>query len=147
MTKQIDPPLKALNRAKCALCGDIVQSFYASDVAVCRCGEVHVIGGEQQAFKPSSGNWANLLYVDDIGNKICVEAKNNAENDPEQQSGETPPDETFFKGRTKKEFIEELQSMITLDLQLPKNAHIQQLTYVDLLRYMVVILDILKRDT
>jgi hypothetical protein len=143
----IDPPLRALNRAKCALCNDIVSSYYASDEAVCRCGEVHVKGGELQAFKPSSGNWSNLIYVDDIGNKICIEDKDREEEKPEQSSADHMPGEALFKGRTKKEFIDEFESMIKLDAQLPNNAHIQQLTYIDLLRYMVVILDILKRDS
>jgi hypothetical protein len=135
------------NRAKCALCGDVVQSFYASDEAVCKCGEVHVLGGELQAFKPSSGNWNNLIYVDDIGNKICIENKDDAEKQPEQSGAYESPDQAVFKGRTKEEVIDELQSMITSDAKLPDSAHVQTLTYVDLLRYMVVILDILKRDT
>jgi hypothetical protein len=134
------------NRAKCALCGDIVESFFSYNEAVCKCGEVHVIGGGVQAFKPSSGNWSNLLYVDDAGNKICVENKDHTEKKPEDSSADKAPDQAIFKARTKKEVVEELQSMITCDAKLPDNAHIQQLTYVDLLRYMVVILDILKRD-
>jgi hypothetical protein len=107
---------------------------------------VHVKGGDLQAFKPSSGNWANLIYVDDIGHKICIADKDSDKQQPQQSSGDDMPGEALLKGRTKKEFIDELESMVKLDAKLPNNAHIQQLTYVDLLRYMVVILDILRRD-
>lgn len=133
------------NRAKCALCGDIVESFFSYNEGVCKCGEVHVLGGDAQAFKTSSGNWNNLIYVDDIGNKICIENKDSGEKNPQQKSAGDSPSETLFEGRSKKELIDELQEMIKSDAKLPDNAHIQSLNYVDLLRYMVVILDILKR--
>lgn len=141
------PPFRAVNRAKCALCHAIASSYYATDEAVCYCGEVHVKGGELQAFKPSSGNWSNIIYVDELGNNICVENQDDKSNENPQQNVNYALKEPIEKGRSRKELIDELESMVQLDVQLPNNAHIQQLTYVDLVRYMVVVLDILKRDS
>lgn len=33
------------NKAKCALCGDVIESTYRHDFVRCKCGEIFVDGG------------------------------------------------------------------------------------------------------
>lgn len=58
------------NKAKCKLCGDIIESFHASDLVVCSCGEISVDGGD--AMRCSANDFNNFLRIDDKGNEVKV---------------------------------------------------------------------------
>lgn len=56
------------NRAKCKLCQDVIESYHATDMVVCKCTEIYVDGGT--AMKCGAGDWQNFLRVDNEGNEI-----------------------------------------------------------------------------
>lgn len=131
------------NRAKCAICSDIVESFFSYNEAVCGCGEVHVIGGDMQAFKPSSGNWSNILYVDDVGNRICTDEKNN-DHEVEQDSSEKVGEKTV-SCIDKQELIDLLETTMKSIQQLPKHVQDSFVTTAHFVDCILLIVNILKK--
>ena len=65
------------NRAKCKLCGDILESFHRYDYVTCKCGEISIDGGLDYC-KASAKDWQNFLRVDDEGNEIIITVKEKA---------------------------------------------------------------------
>ena len=126
------------NRAKCRLCQTLIESFFERDFITCKCGEISVFGGDGMHTKAK--DYANFLRVDEMGNEIPV--KYVSVHEDEKSNGQ-PTDAP--KEFSKAELIEELETFIKNDLQLPDDAHIQHISFVDLLRYMVPILSILKK--
>jgi c-di-AMP phosphodiesterase-like protein len=59
------------NRAKCRLCGDILESFHEHDRVECGCGEITISGG-QVRYEVAYRNIENLLRLDDNDNEIAV---------------------------------------------------------------------------
>lgn len=59
------------NRAKCKLCGDIIESLHTTDLVVCKCGAISIEGG-QDHFMASATGWEHFLRVDDEGNELIV---------------------------------------------------------------------------
>lgn len=57
------------NRAKCALCKDVIESFHEHDYTACSCGEISIVGGN---VFPGCGakDWNNFLRVDDDDNEF-----------------------------------------------------------------------------
>lgn len=51
---------KPLNRAKCALCGDVIVSKYQHDFVGCKCGEIFVDGGNAY-WRCGARDMKNLL--------------------------------------------------------------------------------------
>lgn len=127
------------NRAKCKKCAQIIESFHATDYVNCKCGEIAICGG-QNKLEAYAVDFTNFLRVDDNDNETSVAFKESSEEKPEELS-ETPP-----KVITKKELIDILDEMIKSDENLPERALHAQLTYYDLLRYMMLISNILKKE-
>lgn len=127
------------NRAKCKLCLCIIESLHSTDHVVCKCGEIELNGGEAMFSRAKS--YDNFLRVDDLGNELVVQYKEH----PSKVGGEDTHDDEE-ECITIADRIEELHRMIESDLNLPEDAHIQRLTYADLMRYMMLIYDILKRN-
>ena len=59
------------NRAKCKLCGDIIESFHRHDFVSCKCEEISIDGG-QQYYRCAAKNWDNFLRLDDDNNEIPI---------------------------------------------------------------------------
>lgn len=59
------------NRAKCFLCGEVIESFHLYDRVECKCGEISISGGTQKFFA-SALNFSNFFRVDDEGREIPV---------------------------------------------------------------------------
>ena len=59
------------NRAKCRLCGDILESFHETDYVKCSCEEISIYGG-RQSYKAAAKDFKNFLRIDDEGNEIEV---------------------------------------------------------------------------
>jgi len=57
------------NRAKCRLCGDIIESFHQHDYVRCSCDQIAVDGGNHY-HKCEAVDWVNFIRVDDEGNEI-----------------------------------------------------------------------------
>lgn len=123
------------NRAKCRLCGDIIESFLKHDLVTCKCGEISIDGGNE-LLRCVANDWKNFLRVDDNGNEIVVKVV-----DPdaviEQPTQESPP-------LTKPELIQMLDSMVKNIENLPKNAMDLPVNHYDLYSFMILISSILK---
>lgn len=61
------------NRAKCKLCGDIIESYHDQDHVICKCGEIEVFAG--LGMRCAARDFANFIRVDDEGNEIVVTYK------------------------------------------------------------------------
>lgn len=127
------------NRAKCKLCKSVLESFFADDYVHCKCGEIAIWGGNQE-LGTKANNYANFLRVDDKDNEIIVQYKESSEEKP-KELGDAPP-----KAITKNELVAILDEMIKSDESLPEQALHAQLTYYDLLRYMMLISNIFKKE-
>jgi hypothetical protein len=127
------------NRAKCKKCQNIIESFHLTDYVSCKCGEIAISGG-QNKLEAYAVDFTNFLRVDDNDNEVLVEYKDSPKEKPENLS-DTPP-----KVITKKELIDILDEMIKSDESLPEQALHAQLTYYDLIRYMMLISNILKKE-
>jgi hypothetical protein len=128
------------NRAKCKLCGSVIESFHQHDYVICQCGEIAISGGEIEFIASSHNDYKNFLRVDDLDNEIIVNA---IEKDGQANSQDTHNEP--FKAPTRDEFINELERMIKSDEQLPEKALYQAASFYDILRYMLVISNILKK--
>lgn len=126
------------NRAKCRLCGDIVESFHPTDLCICKCGEIGVYGAE--AMYAQADNFENFLRVDDVGNEICVTYRGKSDEEQGDQCPANPPKEI-----ARDELIYELDTMIENIKNLPEHAKFCPPTNRDLAAFMLVISNILKR--
>ena len=55
-----------VNKAKCRLCGDIIESKHRHDYVECKCGEISVDGGKdylRRGFKDYYNNFIDLSEV------------------------------------------------------------------------------------
>lgn len=59
-----------INRAKCKLCNQIIESFHATDLVQCKCGAIALDGGE--SLKCYYKDIHDFVRVDDQGNEIIV---------------------------------------------------------------------------
>jgi len=62
------------NRIKCLDCGEILESKHRHDWVSCKCGNF-VDGGHD--YKRIGGNLDRIVSVDDNGNEIAFEQKEN----------------------------------------------------------------------
>ncbi len=121
------------NRAKCKLCGDILESFHRHDFVACKCGEISIDGGNDYLYCGAK-NWENFRRIDDQGNEIVVKVSS----EPETQAPLQPTKPT------KNEMIEMLDAMIKKIEELPQNAMSLPISHYDLYTYMLLISQILK---
>lgn len=121
------------NRAKCKLCGDIIESFHDQDYVNCKCGQISVYGGDKQLC--ASVDWNNFLRVDDEGNEIIVKV--------EDKQKETDPITIVAKPK-REDLLKELQMMIEECDRLPEMAFTQHVSQYDLYRALMIIKTILE---
>lgn len=122
------------NRAKCKLCGDILESFHRHDYIVCKCGEISIDGGLDY-LKCSAKNWQNFLRIDDEGNEIIIKVI-------DQPEKEQAPEE--IKKLTRLEQIEMLETMVKNIENLPKHVMDLPINHYDFYSYILLITSILK---
>lgn len=120
------------NRAKCKLCGDIIESFHPTDLVLCKCGEIQVEAGN--ALKCAAKDWKNFLRVDDQGNEIIVKVK---EDDVKPLYNEKP---------SKKDLLGILDEMIKSYETLPPQAMNAYVTNYDLAAALLLLSSILHED-
>lgn len=63
------------NRAKCKLCGSILESFHEFDWVECTCKEIAISGG-QVRFECAAKDWSNFLRIDDAGIEKPIQIQN-----------------------------------------------------------------------
>ena len=127
------------NRAKCKLCGSILESFHRYDYVSCKCDEIAISGG-QDKLEVYYKNIDNLLRLDDEDNVIVVEENRNS--DPEASH----PIQGNTNKPTKKEKMEMLEAYVTNLENLPQNAMSTAVTHYDLYSLALLVSSLLRED-
>lgn len=52
-----------VNKAKCKLCGDIIESTYRHDFKYCKCGEIFVDGGSDYLRRGAKTDLNNIIEL------------------------------------------------------------------------------------
>lgn len=101
------------NRAKCRLCGDIIESFHRHDFVECKCKEISIDGGIDY-YKAAARNWENFVRIDDSDKEVQVKFVDFAEGAIEvKEEIKLKPLEVL------NEIIQELETMNERDLCQP----------------------------
>lgn len=130
------------NRAKCNLCKDIIQSFHATDLVSCRCGEISIDGGDYQ-YKCFAKDFINFLRVDDLGNEIIVKIQSQMKDNNSEKVVEKI--ESKYKHRPdKKELLKLLEIMIENIESLPSQAMQTYVNQYDLCSALMLISELFK---
>jgi len=111
------------NRAKCKLCGSIIESFHEHDYITCKCSEISIWGG-LNAYYTSANDYSNFLRVDDEGNEIVVSVKEKETSNVKPLYIETKP--------TRADLIKMLEEMAKNIENLPPSSMSSPLTNYDL---------------
>ena len=125
------------NRAKCKLCGDVIESFHSTDHVQCSCGEIDVFGGD--ALRCAAKNFSNFIRVDDKGNEIVPIIKNSPD-DP--VSANIYPQHPLSKA----DLHLELEQIITRYDSLPRHVLDSPVSHTDLLSVLLLLQAILRAD-
>jgi predicted DNA-binding WGR domain protein len=126
------------NKAKCKLCGSIIESCHPTDYVVCKCGEIELNGGDAMLVRANDFN--NLLRVDDLGNEITVRyerIESNGQSDKQQQTDLRPSE---FN-----EVVDTLERMLELDEEFLAKGQNSSINRFELIQYMKQIIYIFKR--
>ncbi len=127
------------NRAKCKLCGDILESFYLNDVVECSCGEITIWGGLYE-LNSKANDYENFLRIDEDGNEITVRFLQKGEEDKEEELYE-------IKGRlSKKEAIELMERTLKGMQDSLDHSMNRYVNYYDFCYYLSLILSALRED-
>ena len=124
------------NRAKCALCRDVIESFHSTDLVLCSCGEISVDGGD--ALRCSAKHWENFLRVDENGKEIPVMIEEKAIVKSIEIETQTKP--------TKADLISMLDEMIKSYERLPQHAMSSPITHYDLISVLLLVSSLFKAD-
>ena len=116
------------NRAKCKLCKSIIESFHATDLVLCSCGEISVDGGE--ALRCGAKSWENFLRVDDDGREFSVSVKDS--------QGDVSGNASF-KIPTRATIRAQVKEMIASYENLPAHALQQPVTHYDLVSVLLLL--------
>lgn len=127
------------NRAKCKLCGDILESFHRHDWVTCKCGEISIDGGGD-VFHCEAKSFDNFLRVDDMGNEIIPKVINKSS--PVQESSENKEHSTH-QPMSYKEKVDMLHSMIKNMEDLPTHVMSSPINHYDFYSYMLLVANIL----
>lgn len=120
------------NRAKCKLCGSIIESIHRYDYVECKCGEIAIEGGEE-SYKCSAKNFGNFLRVDDQDNIII----------PTIQESEVIVTNTK---PAKNELIDNIKEMIKNIENLPSQAMTTAINHYDFCSLLILLVAILEAD-
>lgn len=126
------------NRAKCALCKEVLESLHLTDLVVCKCGAISIEGGKD-SFVACAREWSNFLRVDDEGNEIVVTIVNK-----DEVLHEPPAMDEAPAPLTREEKIEMLSIMLKNMENLPPDAMYTYLTQYDLYNTLAIIVSIFK---
>jgi hypothetical protein len=121
------------NRAKCKLCGDVIESMHATDLQECKCGEIGLDGGP--ALKCMARNWENFIRVDDYDKEVAIKTT--------QKPFETV---VVDSKPSKADLIEMLDEMIRTYEGLPSNAMTSPVTHYDVLSVLLVVSALFKAE-
>lgn len=89
-------PDPAMNKAKCLLCGDIIESKHLHDHAFCRCGNVSVCGGLINPVIRGT-NYSQVGSVEEDDHSIKGEYKPNEKDGGCQGNKQVVRDGAFYE--------------------------------------------------
>lgn len=138
------------NRAKCKLCGDIIESVHNHDYISCKCGEIAVDGG-QQYCRCSAIDWNNFIRVDDEGNevipKIMDKPSVEEENNQVKKWVEDEILTTYEKSKKRKEIaLDALDELIKKIEELPQIAWTTAITHYDYYSLLLLLSALFRND-
>ena len=125
------------NRAKCALCGDIIESFHHLDYVTCSCDHISIDGGPDN-FKAAAYDWNNFLRIDDNNNEFTVTVLERNESKPEQSTDTHTP--------TKQELLDMLDEMRKNIENLPDHAMTAPITHYDFASLLLLVSSIFRAE-
>ena len=139
------------NRAKCRLCGEIIESFAVGDYITCKCGEIGVHGGPIKFECAVRSDWGNFVRIDDndkeveikVMEKAAIKANLTTEN-PINEWAEKEIDKA--KPPCKADLHDELERMIANIEGLPQEVLMQPVSHYDLAAALMLISAILRSD-
>lgn len=124
------------NRAKCKLCGDIIESFHQYDKVTCKCSEISIDGGNYHLITHAK-DVSNFLRVDDQGNEIVVTWK-------DKQEIEVIPEDFPKEPLKKEDIIQEMNMIIERISGLPEpglNSFVTKLEFWEALILIKALLE------
>lgn len=120
------------NRAKCKLCQSIIESFHATDLVLCKCGEIMVDGGE--SLRCCARDWNNFLRIDDLGNEIIPKIIDKTSSNKKEEAFYNE-----YKKPNSQDLLDMLSNMIKTYEELPSQAMQTHVTHYDLLSFMMLV--------
>ena len=103
------------NRAKCRLCGDILESKNRHDNVECSCEEIGIDGGSDY-FKAYAKDWRNFIRLDDDDKEVIPKI---VDKEPVPDPVKEERTEALPHNLTKKDHIDAITDMINLYDRLP----------------------------
>ena len=145
------------NRAKCKLCGDIIESFHEFDHVICKCDQIAISGG-QVKYECAARSFDNFLRIDDEGNQIVPSvvvdvktAKIISDHIAVYQAKKIPDEvalgPVMSQGATKQNLIDSLDSQIKTFkriFELHPDMQYQYVSQADFVSSLELILDCLR---
>lgn len=127
---------KMRNRAKCALCEDIIESKDQHDYVTCKCGEIAVDGG-QAYWRQMAQHADNFLRLDDNDNVVerVPEKEVNTQEILKEISKPAP---------TKDELLEHLKDLLERVQNMPEHAKTISINHYDFESLLILVLAIFK---
>jgi hypothetical protein len=116
------------NRAKCKKCLSIIESLHATDLQLCKCGEISVDSGE--AMRCAAKDWSNFLRVDDDDLEIPVTVQSKDKLDDVKPLDNAP--------LSKADKLQALDELISSYEHLPQNAMMTPATNYDVLSVLLL---------
>lgn len=126
------------NRAKCRLCGDILESLTQFDVVECSCKEISIWGGEYE-LRCHARDFKNFLRIDDRGAERQVKYIEVHEEDQKNEASEPVP-----KALTRQELIDEIDTLVQYISDYPPHKLHSACTYADLRDFVSLLSSVLK---
>lgn len=124
--------MKQRNRAKCKLCGDVIESLTASDLQMCDCETIGVYGG-MEVYRAIFDKPEHFIRIDDEDREIPIEYIEK----PDEVIKENP-------GVSREEMIDMLKLHIEGFDNLPDHAKHQPASQYDVQCLAMIIYGILR---
>lgn len=124
------------NRARCKLCGEIIESFHSTDYMMCKCGEIAVDCGN--GMKCFARDFDNFLRIDDEGNEIVPKVIEN--------TSDVKPLDKDAKKPSRADLMQMLSDMTKTIESLPREALNTYVTHYDLLSALLLLSAILRSE-
>lgn len=125
------------NRAKCRLCGDVLESLFADDLISCSCDEISISGGSLK-LNCYAKNFANFIRIEDDGKEIDVKLV-----DKPKEGEEVPVEETKEIQLSHEQKVELVNNMLKYYEDLPNHALFSPVTQSDMRAVFLLIKQVL----